>query len=249
MLSKKISIVVVLILATFLSVGFAFARDLEVPLPQTGGGSAITQTPLLPDYIKYIFNFSIGIAGLIAFLTMVYGGFRYLTSAGNPSAMSDANSQIFASLIGLVILFGSYLLLTTINPQLVVINPGLTSSGLTTTTIPGVYLCKEQTGDPATNCDGPYNTDKNSWRFLNFFPDMAGTLFPSLLRLRSVTRLRLAIHSACELVVPPQTPQAALLDVLARRAGTQRCSIRDSGSSSGQKHDSTDGILTNCLLL
>ena len=64
-----------------------------------------------------------------------------MTSAGNPSAMSDANSQIFASLIGLIVILGSWLLLTTINPQLIVINPELEESGLVVGETPGVYLC------------------------------------------------------------------------------------------------------------
>ncbi len=137
---RKASILIILILAVFLLADFALARDLEVPLPETGDGS-ITTTPILPDYVKYVFNFSIGIAGLIAFLMLVYGGFRYLTSAGNPSAMSGANDQIFAGLIGLVVILGSWMLLTTINPQLMVINPQLEEPGLVIGETPGVYLC------------------------------------------------------------------------------------------------------------
>ena len=140
MILRKASIFIILILAVFLSADFVLAVDLEVPLPETGGGQ-ITTAPILPDYVKYIFNFSIGIAGLIAFLMLVYGGFRYLTSAGNPSAMSDANSQIFASLIGLIVILGVWLLLTTINPQLIVLNPELKESGLVIGETPGVYLC------------------------------------------------------------------------------------------------------------
>lgn len=125
---------------------FCFAqRPPEVPLP----GLSETTSPLLPDYVKYIFNFAIGIAGLVAFGCLIYGGVRHLTSAGDPSATGDAKDQIFAGLIGLVVILGSYLLLTTINPQLIVINPTLVPSGLATTTMPGVYLCKDAAG---TDC-------------------------------------------------------------------------------------------------
>ena len=135
---KKASIFIILILAVFLLADFCSAqRPPEVPLP----GLSETTTPLLPDYVKYVFNFGIGIAGLIAFVALVYGGFRYLTSAGNPSAMSDANGQIFAGLIGLIVILGSWLLLTTINPQLIVINPQLKESELVVGESPGVYLC------------------------------------------------------------------------------------------------------------
>ena len=86
----------------------------------------------------------------------VYGGFRYLTSAGNPSAMSDANSQIFAGLIGLIVILSSWLLLTTINPQLIVINPQLKESELVVGEMPGVYLCRDAAG---TDCQ--VFTEKN----------------------------------------------------------------------------------------
>lgn len=137
---RKASIFIILILTVFLLTDFALANELEVPLPGIGGGE-ITETPILPDYVKYIFNFAIGLAGLIAFLMLVYGGFRYLISSGNPSATSEANSQIFAGLTGLVVILGSWLLLTTINPQLIVINPELEESGLVIGETPGVYLC------------------------------------------------------------------------------------------------------------
>ena len=118
-------VILILFAAVFLSyffvgVGFTFAqRDLEVPLPGIGGEQGFTQTPSLLDYVKYVFNFTIGIIGIIVFCVLVYGGIRYLTSAGNPSTMADANNQIFSALLGLALLFGSWLLLTTINPDLV----------------------------------------------------------------------------------------------------------------------------------
>ncbi len=139
----KLLIFILIALAIFILVNFALARELEVPLPQIGEEPAITETPLLPTYVKYIFNFGIGIAGLIAFVVIVYGGVRYLTSAGNPTAMGDANNQIFSGLIGLVVILGSWLLLTTINPQLIIISPQLKESGLVAQDTPGVYLCKD----------------------------------------------------------------------------------------------------------
>ncbi len=75
----------------------------------------------LPNFIRYAFNLAIAIAGLAAFVSFVYGGVRYMTSAGNPGGISDAKDQIKASLLGLTLLLGSWLLLTTINPKLVVL--------------------------------------------------------------------------------------------------------------------------------
>jgi len=59
------------------------------------------------------------IAGIIVFGVLIYGGIRYLTSVGSPSAIADAKDQIFSAFLGLIILLFSYLILNTLNPQLI----------------------------------------------------------------------------------------------------------------------------------
>jgi hypothetical protein len=108
--------------------GFCFAqRELEVSYPGVEAPTSVT-TPL-SDYVIYIFNLSLIIAGLIAFGALVYGGIRYLTSAGSPVAVSDAKDQIFSGILGLIILLSAYLILTTINPQLVIVSPNIERLG------------------------------------------------------------------------------------------------------------------------
>ena len=118
---KKIFIVFLLITVFFsISVNFSFAqRELEVPIP------GMAKKPLLPEYIVGIYNFALMIIGIVVFGALLYGGFRYLTSAGKPAAISDAKDQIFSAILGLIILFSSYIILTTINPELTIIGePG-----------------------------------------------------------------------------------------------------------------------------
>jgi hypothetical protein len=57
--------------------------------------------------------------GLLAFGVLVVGGIRYLTSAGDPGTIKDAKSQMKSALLGILLLLFSYLILITINPQLV----------------------------------------------------------------------------------------------------------------------------------
>ena len=108
-----------LIFLLFIFAFFAFAQDLEVTYPVIPG-APLTGEPTLPEYIRFIYNFSIIIAGLVAFFSLVYGGFRYLTSVGQAAAMADARAQITAGIVGLMILLGSYLFLVTVNPQLTI---------------------------------------------------------------------------------------------------------------------------------
>lgn len=94
---------------------FAQGKPLEAPLP---GGPSTTQA-FFPDYVKFIFQFILGIAGIIALGALISGGIRYLTSAGNPTKLSDAQGQILAAFWGLLILLASFMILKTINPELV----------------------------------------------------------------------------------------------------------------------------------
>lgn len=76
----------------------------------------------LPAYIKAVYKTALFIIVLSAVLMLTIGGFMYLTSAGNTSAMGTAKGVIFDSLIGLVIALTAWLLLNVINPDLVNIN-------------------------------------------------------------------------------------------------------------------------------
>lgn len=119
-----LSIILIIFLFICCQNVFAVERPLEVDYPEIAGEKPTTvQETLLPEYIKYLFNFSLIIVGLIAFAALVIGGFLYLISAGNPAALSDAKDRIFGALIGLVLLLCSWLILNTINPQLTIFYP------------------------------------------------------------------------------------------------------------------------------
>ena len=73
----------------------------------------------LKGYIEAIYKVALVVITLSAVLMLSVGGFMYLTSAGNTSAMGSAKSIIFDALIGLVIALAASLLLLVINPDLV----------------------------------------------------------------------------------------------------------------------------------
>lgn len=75
------------------------------------------------QYIGGLYKYFVGAIGIIASLMVFYGGLRWLTAAGNASSVKDAKEIIFAALIAILIAFGSYTLLYTINKKLVQINP------------------------------------------------------------------------------------------------------------------------------
>ncbi len=94
-----------------------FKYRLMVPLP-TPTGTVATTTGIV-DYIKTLYLFAMGIAGVIAMAMIIYAGFRWATAGGNYAAIGDAKNRISNAILGLVLLLAAYLILNTINPSLV----------------------------------------------------------------------------------------------------------------------------------
>lgn len=78
-----------------------------------------SDTSVIADMIKGFYNYGIGIAGILAAIMLMAGGIIWLTSAGSSEKVSQAKNLLSGSIIGLVILFGSWIMLRTINPALV----------------------------------------------------------------------------------------------------------------------------------
>jgi len=73
----------------------------------------------LACYIAGFYRYFAIVSGILATVMMMFGGFKYVTSFGNPTRISDAKDNIVSATVGIIIVLGSYLLLFTINPALV----------------------------------------------------------------------------------------------------------------------------------
>ncbi|OGM00743.1 hypothetical protein A2480_02710 [Candidatus Uhrbacteria bacterium RIFOXYC2_FULL_47_19] len=73
----------------------------------------------LAEYISGMFRYAIPVAAVLAVVMMMIGGLQWLTSAGDSGRVGAAKKRIIGAAIGLALLLGSYLLLYTINPNLV----------------------------------------------------------------------------------------------------------------------------------
>lgn len=60
--------------------------------------------------IGNIIKVSTGIAGSIALLVFVYGGFQWLTAAGNPEKIKKGRDILLWALLGIVVMFSSYII-------------------------------------------------------------------------------------------------------------------------------------------
>ena len=94
--------------------------------------SAVTISPAIPGmttaatsstppgvFVGGFYNFALMIGGVLAFGAIVYGGILYAASAGNPSKQSEGKELVKGALFGLLLLAGAYLILYTVNPNLV----------------------------------------------------------------------------------------------------------------------------------
>lgn len=73
----------------------------------------------LAEYIGIIYRWLIGIAGIVAGVFIMIGGFQYLIAGGEPSKISAAKERIVNALIGLALALGAFVILNTINPSLI----------------------------------------------------------------------------------------------------------------------------------
>lgn len=96
-----------------------FARAALMIFDETGTTDAQDAPQTAQDYLKNLYNFLLGFVGIAAMGSIVYGGVLYIISAGNPSRVGAAKDAIWNGIIGLVVAGFGYLILVTINPDLV----------------------------------------------------------------------------------------------------------------------------------
>ena len=115
---KKILLALIIVIAT---PALAFAQSkyvplIDIPLLTQAGDTGFS------GYINFLYSLSIGIAGLLAVIKIIVAGVKYMFSdvITNKAA---AKGEIKGALLGLLLILGAYLILNTINPQLVTGKP------------------------------------------------------------------------------------------------------------------------------
>ena len=83
-----------------------------------GTYTGLTQTDIRIT-IANIIRTAMGLLGIIAVLIVLYGGFKWMTAAGNEESVADAKKILIAGVIGLVIIVSAYAVATFIINSLV----------------------------------------------------------------------------------------------------------------------------------
>lgn len=121
--------------------GVDYNQDGSTPVGQYDERTGNMNSTLLARYIQGFYNYALMIAGILAAIVLMGGGLIWLVSGGDSGRVSLAKELITGSLVGLVILFASWIILNTINPDLLKLRP------ITTQVIKQVhYGCCEHSG-------------------------------------------------------------------------------------------------------
>ena len=71
----------------------------------TFNSAGLGQSSDLKSTIASIINIILGFLGILAVLVILYGGFKWMTAAGNEDGVSEARGLIVNGVIGLVVIF------------------------------------------------------------------------------------------------------------------------------------------------
>lgn len=123
------------------------------PLPGTTKGECLSSNTnnancetTLEKYLPGAFNLLIGLAAVFAVLMIVIGGIQYMSSDAL-SGKEDGKARIENAVKGLVLVISAWLILTTINPDLLKLN--LTLDPVTVSAPPAGTSGGSGTGSPA----------------------------------------------------------------------------------------------------
>src|SRR3989344_6487760 len=119
---KWISTILIILVVFVLAVPVVIlAQSGYEPLaPITGYVDENTQ-PVGTDFTAYFKGWTrllIGVAGILAVIVITIAGVEYIMAGDSESRISEAKDKIWRAILGLLLAIAAYLILITINPQL-----------------------------------------------------------------------------------------------------------------------------------
>jgi hypothetical protein len=102
-----------------------FLAGAQFNLPDPGGTGltgGITNESTLTGFILRVINIALALAGLIAVLFLIIGGFRYITAGGNEEAAGSARKIILNAVIGIIVVILSFVVVRVVSNTLTTTN-------------------------------------------------------------------------------------------------------------------------------
>ncbi len=106
------------LLTGILLFGFvSFSCALEIAYP-TIGGKTITDSSGLSDFVAYFLNLALVLGTVLSVIIIVYAGFNLVNSGGEPAKINEEKKRIATAFLGMTLLFGFFILINYINPNI-----------------------------------------------------------------------------------------------------------------------------------
>src|SRR3989339_1251126 len=126
---KLTIIIVILMTLTIGPIALADGLSSPPPLPETGNDGITLNVPFgniksvsgMAEYFQAWWSFILGSIGILAAVIIMWAGFKWITSRGNQSSISDAKDRIWSAIIGVLLAFFAVLIMGIINPRLTII--------------------------------------------------------------------------------------------------------------------------------
>ena len=94
------------------------AQELSIQPPTAAAGQGAGSGGDLPAFVTNLFNVGMSLGFGIVFVSLAIAGVMYFLSPISANMKSEAKDRISGAISGLLILLSTYLIITTINPQL-----------------------------------------------------------------------------------------------------------------------------------
>ena len=65
-----------------------------------------------PYFLRSVINIALLLAGVVAVIFLIYGGYMYVTAGGNAEQAANARTAIFNSIIGLAVILAAYAIIS-----------------------------------------------------------------------------------------------------------------------------------------
>ncbi len=93
--------------------------DVSNNLHSAGSRSWGNNVPDLPHLIGMIINFGLGFISIFFFVTAIIAGYKWMTAAGNETAVEEAKDGIKNAAIGIVVIMAAYALTNFVMTQVI----------------------------------------------------------------------------------------------------------------------------------
>ena len=77
-------------------------------------GQKIPQLTCIPVLVKTLVYWGVVFAGVVAVFMIIFSGYRFMTSGGDPKGVEDARKTATYAIIGLILVFLSFFIVRTI---------------------------------------------------------------------------------------------------------------------------------------